>query len=292
MRRLVSIALLAVLVATGLGCESAVEPVTGTDEAFTLYGFFNPLADTQAVRVFPVEERLARTQPVPIDAAVASTDLTDGSAAAWQDSLVLYQSNLFPDTYGHVFYAPFQAAYEHTYRLTATRSDGATAAVEVTVPPRVEPELLPFEVQSFAIRMPVRWSGAPMLNAVEVVYQLVIDGMEVNYVVPYGPETWTRTADAIVVTVQFADDAQTIRRETRGGQFVLLAVEQRALVTNREWDPPGGVYDPEVLVQPGVFSNVEGGFGFVGAGYPAAITWLPDADIVQQVGFELPPEEG
>ena len=291
MIRAVSIAFLVVLLVPVLGCESTVEPVTGTDEAFTLYGFFNPLADTQAVRVFPVEERLVRTQPTPIDAALASTDLTDGSAAVWRDSLVLYQSNLFPDTYGHVFYASFRAAYEHTYRLTATRSDGATSAVEVTVPPRVEPELLPFDVQTFAIRMPVRWAGAPMLNAVEVVYQLIIDDVEVNYVVPYGPEMWTRTADAIVVKVEFADDAQTIRRETRGGRFVLLAIEQRALVTNREWDPPGGVYDPEVLVQPGVFSNVEDGFGFVGAGYSAAITWLPEAEIVQQVGFELLPEE-
>ena len=44
---------------------------------------------------------------------------------------------------------------------------------------------------------------------------------------------------------------------------------------NAEWDPPGGVFDADVLVQPGTLSNVENGFGFVGAGYRLSSTWIP-----------------
>jgi hypothetical protein len=50
-----------------------------------------------------------------------------------------------------------------------------------------------------------------------------------------------------------------------GAYIALLTL--RMDVVNEEWDPPGGLFDPDVLVQPGSFSNVVNGFGFVGAGF-------------------------
>ena len=40
-----------------------------------------------------------------------------------------------------------------------------------------------------------------------------------------------------------------------------------------------------MLVQPGLMSNVDNGFGFVGAGYRIELTWLPDDDVVARSGF-------
>ena len=31
------------------------------------------------------------------------------------------------------------------------------------------------------------------------------------------------------------------------------------------WDPPGGIFDPEILAQPGALSNVENGYGYFGS---------------------------
>ena len=67
-------------VALTTGCEESVNPVLGTDRAFTLYGFFNPQADTQAVRIFAIEGRLELTRPEPPDAKVVSV-MGDGSFA-------------------------------------------------------------------------------------------------------------------------------------------------------------------------------------------------------------------
>ena len=36
-------------------------------------------------------------------------------------------------------------------------------------------------------------------------------------------------------------------------------------VLDANWDPPGGVFNPEVLAQPGAYSNVENGYGFFGS---------------------------
>ncbi|MCH8962583.1 MAG: DUF4249 family protein [Bacteroidetes bacterium] len=132
-------AVLLLTVALTTGCEESVNPVLGTERAFTLYGFFNPRADTQAVRIFAIEGRLELTRPEPLDAEVASMDLQMSQQQAWQDSVVQYESG----RYGHVYWSEFRAEFEHRYRLEAVRSDGATAQVEVTVPPLSEPLLLP-----------------------------------------------------------------------------------------------------------------------------------------------------
>ncbi len=277
-----------------LGCEEGVDPVLGTDQAFTVYGFFNPRADTQAMRIFPVEDRLVRTGPEPIDALVTSENLTTGATHAWRDSVVFFSSNLQTDVYGHIYFTPFRADYEHTYRLSVRRSDAAEAQVTVTVPPLSVPELVETgPVPPLRARIPVFWPGAPMLNHVEVVYHLAVDNVPTDYVVAYTAEEWERVEGGIVVTVQFTRDTQVMRREVnngRGGTIILQEVEQRALVTNREWDPPDGTYDPERLVQPGTFSNVQNGFGFVGAGYPASIFWLPDASLLRALGYTVPEE--
>lgn len=272
-----------------MGCEEAVNPVLGTERPFTLYGFFNPRSDTQAVRLFAVEGRLELTRPEPLDAEVASMDLQRGQRHAWQDSVVQYST----EQYGHVYWSVFRAEYERRYRLEATRSDGATAHVEVTVPPLAEPLLLAPTIAPGFVIFPLLWQDAPRINNIAVRYLTNCGVFEF----PYGVELQEQVEAGTLVTVRLSEDARQIFqkilfdpactvRELRVGE-----IEVVVLVTNAEWIPPTGVYDPELLVEPGTFSNVENGFGFVGAGYSVAFRWEPSESTLTAAGFFVGDEE-
>jgi uncharacterized protein YceK len=43
------------------GCETAVEPVTGTKKAYTVYGILDPTRSEQTAKVETVAARIART---------------------------------------------------------------------------------------------------------------------------------------------------------------------------------------------------------------------------------------
>ena len=62
-------------------------------------------------------------------------------------------------------------------------------------------------------------------------------------------------------------------------------VEISAVVTDVEWVPPDGRFDPDILVEPGTLTNVQGGFGFVSAGYRTKIIWLPSDEVLDVAGF-------
>lgn len=276
-------AVLLLTVALTTGCEESVNPVLGTDRAFTLYGFFNPQADTQAVRIFAIEGRLELTRPEPLDAKVVSMDLQRSQQHVWQDSVVQYES----ERYGHVFWSEFRAEFEHQYRLEVVRSDGARAQVEVTVPPLSEPLLLPPIIAPRFVFYPVLWQQAPRVNNIRARYYTNCG----TYTFDYGLDGQEQVDGGTVVTVDLSQDARLIFQEVFFDpscaiqELRLGEIELIVLVTNVEWVPPTGVYDAELLVEPGTFSNVENGFGFVGAGYPASFRWEPSESALLAAGF-------
>ena len=71
--------------------------------------------------------------------------------------------------------------------------------------------------------------------------------------------------------------------ETRDVGLVQVTLE--AEVASEDWRPRGTVFDPDLLLEPEGFSNVEGGYGFVGSAYPAALTWAPEAQAGIRAGF-------
>ncbi len=263
-----------------MGCEESVDPVLGTERAYTVYGFFNARADTQAMRIFAIEGSLALTRPEPLDARVVSIDRQTGTEHAWQDSVTRFSSGRI----GHVFWSEFRAVFEHTYRLEATRSDGAVTSVEVTVPPLSEPLLLAPTVADRFVFLPVFWPQAPRLNNIRVRYHILCDTSRLEFEYPYALDQ-EQVNGGSVVTVQFSNDARQIFREVLGSCPVqdlrAEAVEVLVLVSNAEWVPPTDVYDAELLVEPGTFTNVDNGFGFVGAGYPASFRYeIPDSTAI------------
>ena len=56
-------------------------------------------------------------------------------------------------------------------------------------------------------------------------------------------------------------------------------------IGNEEWVSPVGLFDPDVLVEPGTLSNISNGFGFFGAGYTESVTWDPSNLLLIQAGF-------
>lgn len=268
------------LLAIGLmACEEAIIPPTRTDAVFTVYGLFNPLSDTQAVRVYTVDHLLEITKPEPIDAVVTSVDLTTGETRVWEDSLVKF----IRGTYGHIFYSPFTAEFEHRYRIDVDRSDGAHVEVTTTVPPLSEPEVSDPDPDIFELITTVLWPDAPNLIDIKVIYNSNVGITKWNY-----GDTSERVPGGRVVKVQFRRDTRDIFFEAiRAGinPVRLHSVEILAVVTNAEWVPPDGRFDPEVLVEPGTLTNVEGGFGFVGAGYETKIIWIPSDEVLDVAGF-------
>ena len=275
------------------GCDADVTAVLGTDRVFSLYGVITPQADTQKVLVYPIEGFLRPAQAEPLDAHFTSTDMQSGETRVWRDSLKL-EAN---DQYTHIFWSPFRAEYGHTYRLEVERSDGATSRVDAAVPPFSElveqetPEGLP-------VITPILVNGdVPRLLKVEVIYIF-------RFRDPAAPAAQTRrlslsyddrierVAGGWLIPVDLTRDFLTIRSQLllegtfdRGFGIRLTQITLRLIAASEEWNPPDGVFESEVLVQPGTLSNVEDGFGFVGAGYRLEHMWLPLPEVLEGAGF-------
>ena len=270
---------LLVLAIGSIGCEEAITLPNRTDAVFTIYGLFNPKSDTQAVRVYTVENVLDVTKPEPIDAVVTSVDLTTGDTRVWVDSLVKF----IKGRYGHIFYSPFRAEFEHRYRIEVDRSDGAHVEVTTMVPPLSEPVVKEPDPDIFELIARVLWPDAPNLIDIKVVYHTNVGILEWDY-----GDSSDRVPGGQVVNVQFRADTRDIFSEAiRAGisPVQLNRVEISAVVTDVEWVPPDGRFDPDILVEPGTLTNVQGGFGFVSAGYRTKIIWLPSDEVLDVAGF-------
>lgn len=278
------------------GCDEDVTAVRGTDQPFSLYGVLSPQFDSQWVRVYPIEGRLEPGTTEPLDAQFASTDLQNGERHVWNDSLV---EDLFNQK-GHAFWAPFRAEYEHTYTLEVRRSDDATSSVEITVPPLTKITPQDPTVIASSVQLPVHVGArAPRLNKIEVSYAVSFipagerrsEGEDV--VIAYdGRER--KTEEAWIIPIDMSGDFKDVSNIVtqrigspidREFGLLLLSIAVRLIVANEEWAPPGGTFDPAVLVQPGTMSNVENGFGFVGAGYRLEKRWVPAAEAITAAGF-------
>lgn len=270
-----------ILVFSIAACEEGVQPVLQTDRPFTIYGYFNPLSDTQAVRLFTIDGVLAHTTPEPIQVVVDSRDLESGQTTPWQDSLIQFQSGMW----GHVYWSTFRPEHERTYRVEARAPDGRVTAAQATVPPVATTEVGQTDIADFNLPIPILWRDAPNLIDIVATYRTSA-GTEI---VRYDQEQF-QTAEGSIVTLVFRRDTRPILLEAiRAGidEVTLDTVVVRAVVTNSEWFPPGGVFDPDVLVEPGTMSNVENGFGFVGAGYPMTMGFKPDDSILRAAGFHV-----
>ncbi|MEM1126455.1 MAG: hypothetical protein AAGI71_07375 [Bacteroidota bacterium] len=304
------------------GCEADVSPLVGEDRYYSLYGVLNPRTDTQTVVVFPIESTLRTLPEESLDARFTSVEQETGQTVVWQDSILSTEQGAV-----HVFWAPFQAQFGSAYELNVERSDGATSSVSLQVPPEAAFEIGPATLGPPVTQTVFVRPDVERLAQVRVTYvvralippnifrgspDLIADERP-----PGGPGTGpppppdslvVQTANARFDYTEFADlgGSEWALEIDLGGDFreIRDAIRARArfdlgygiqidgiflsvVVANEAWNPPGGTFDPDVLIQPGTMSNVEQGFGFVGAGYPMEIFWLPPQDILERAGFSF-----
>ena len=282
-----SIYLLLVIASLSLiGCEEDVVAITGIDSPFTIYGVLSPESDTQQVALYAIEDLLQPIQPEPLDAILTSMNLDTDSSHQW--GLSFLQDSV--GRYTHLYSSAFQAQYDNTYRIEIARSDGEVTMVEVRVPPLTE-LVLPPPLINMPTVFPIFVEGdAPKLIQIEITYRVKYDLggniIEQSYRVFYdGVEQ--RTINGWTISVNVQQDMRDLKSflvdnglALPGTSLKPVELAVNLIVANAEWDPPGGVFDRDVLVQPGLLSNVDNGFGFLGAGYRLRGKWAPLDSII------------
>ncbi len=272
------------LILLAAGCEEAVAPVLEGERPFSLYGYLDPGADQQAIRVFPIEQLLAHTDPAPLDATVqisgpsGSTLLRDSVVTFWDGSV------------GHVYHGPFRPAFGTTYVVRAEEPEGRATTVSVRMPQRASLTLGDVEGVLGNVFFPVEFTGAEQVLRPRVIYSVESTRAPFKWTIPVVYSNFVvRSGDRWRVLVNMSRDIGVIFSVTGlqpGTDPVILTdLSVEAFITTTEWTPPGGDYDPELLVQPGTFSNVENGFGFVGGGYFETAHTLPPAETLRLAGF-------
>ena len=278
--------MLFVVLATLCACEEDVTDLSLDDASFTIYGIVNPKADTQFVRVFAISEVPSAHADALPEATVRFIDLTTGATHEAYDSLAVFGEGRF----GHVFWAPFRAEFDRSYRIEVQGAAGSPAHATVTTPPASDIAMLeaftrfdPAERDRVPI-VPVRLRRTGgLLQRMEAVYYVEAHNIGREWhVIPYDLQV-DDVGDGWQIEVDLVRDYHTIyeqweqvyrdhevelrRRGVECCRVEFYGLEVVATVVDTTWTPPGGAYDPELLIQPGTMDNVENGFGFVGAGY-------------------------
>ena len=299
MRRLHLFCTAALLLAVSFltSCDQPIDAVIGEDRPFTIWGYLDAHADTQRVRVFSIEERLGVDRAGPIDAMVTSTNLTTGESHTWIDREITYSDS----SVGHVFEAAFRARYEERYRLSVRRSDGAESSAEVTIPPPVKVELTD---ERNRVIVPIQIHGKPP-NLVDAT--IIYDAITLPPANPWPPGSATPPAIRLPVEVSYSgkeeptdngwryeinlrDDFAIVQEQFElsclsRDLIALRRIYFQFLAADEQWAPPNDSFDPNLLIEPGTFSNVENGYGFFGGGYTVSISWRPSEIILSNIGY-------
>ena len=274
------------------GCDDGfVDPFIRGGGSFTDYGALVsdgvPLA--HEVRVVPV-----RTLPdmptdtsqatAQLDAEVWSTDLTTGDSLQWTQRSIRYANG----SIGYIFIGNFVARADHPYRLTVRdRLNGSTATALVGTPPVPTMTRQPAQiVRPDSISQVVEWEAA-RLDSVTVMYQ--VDGIGELGMAAFVPIRYEPPPPGQPIVVDFVRDfAQVfavVELEAEGDldSLVVNEVQIRLRALNDAWvEPPE---DPVLLAQPGAYTQVEGGYGFIGGATYGTMLWRPDRAVLEAAGF-------
>ena len=301
MKRLISLVLVLIIGIAGGGCEESIAPFLETNRYFTIYGYLDTGADVQYVRVEPLRRLIDPPPPGPIDAEVSITELETGQVITWTDSLVTFDN----DIYGHVYYANFTPVHNYTYRLDVRRSDGATTSATTTVPPNVEALINdPFSQTAGGFSrygQRILWPTVDFKPfSVQVWYRFGRNRPNQPFrdiFLPYTDEDIGALQDGLWnIVLDLSEDRRMlfesagIDPEQSGAEFplTLYSIGVQVASTDGQWRPPNGIFDAEILIQPGVLSNVEDGFGFFGSVAQLKTEWTFTPDWYQRLGYPYP----
>lgn len=286
-----------VLALAGLlaACEETVSPILESDQQVTLFGALDMARDTQFVRVIPIRPTLAPSADVP-EIAVRSIDLTNGREHPWRDSLVYYADG----SPGFIYYSPLRIRAGHTYRLEIQPDDSEqVTSAETTVPEQpaitILPEVIEFLITATRSRLVVTQSlqmeglsMAPFASEIWYRFFQVSDFTFRDIRVPYAPVQRQLEASGWQYDIDLLRDRDSLAKQIDLTSSVALAgLGMTVTVLDDEFVQPSGVFDPEVLAQPGTRSNVTNGFGFLGSVGRFSVEWLLADSTIRVLGYNL-----
>jgi len=274
------------------GCEDSVNPFIEDDRFFSIYGYLDTGSDQQYARVVPLRTLIGASDDTTIDAVVTTTARESGQTVAWRDSVIQFNNGIT----GHVFHAPFRPVPGWTYDFVVERSDGATTRAATTIPLAPNVIINPPLTVVTNTRQIVLWEDidfAPF--RVEVWYRFINARPNepfLNAVLTYTDAKFgTIRPEGFEVNVLLTNDRKEVADAlgvSEDARLALLGVGMRVTMSDEQWRPPNGVFDPEVLVQPGTFTNVENGFGFIGSVNQYTVEWTLEPAVVERIGYSYP----
>jgi len=266
--------LLAVALVVLSGCEEEIARPPDLEAFYTLWGAFDPASDHQKVRVVAITDTIGLGSPAPLPVTVTSENLESGAVTTWRDSVVTFANG----SIGHIFLAEFRPGYGSRHVFRVVDESGSETSALVVVPPIVEP-IRQTTVLGTGVDYPYLWVDAPRLNRVRVTYAVETQTCEMVSVLRELPPYMAFPVEFGWRTVlSFDEEARALITKFEGEPVSVREITLTAEVASEDWRPPGGVFDPEILVEPNTLSNVTHGFGFVGAAYPLSVTWEPTPD--------------
>lgn len=298
-RRLQVLPLVALLATLGVlltGCDDEVNPFVESERFFTVFGALDMQADTQFVRVTPIDQVLIDTIEAPLAVTVRSEDLMTGVEHVWRDSVIRFEDG----SIGHIFYTPLRVQPGHRYRFEVIRDgDAATTAAETTVPALPEATLENVRITGNLVRQAINWQGIQQEPVrIRTVYRFQESNASFKDIAVLYETSATSTQIDLIdgvlrVDVDYSGDKSDVLEEINLAlNPIFLGVAQEVTVLDEDYVPPGGTFDPDVLVQPGVFSNVENGFGFLGAVGRFSTEWVLPKSAADALNYTLPITRG
>ena len=274
-------------------CSDEVNPFIGTELPYSVWGTINPQADTQAVRVFLIDDVLQLVSAEPLDADVSILHIDTGDRYAMQDSIIQLRNGDFR----HIFWARFNVEYFENYRIEVERSDGQlTRSANIQVPGPIQLNVIPANTNAVSnIIQTVHIEGEPpSLPRIDVHYEAYsVDNqgfrLDENVVTVSYSGTEVTRLDSLFLDIDLRADYRVIRQDFEDKQLDgFICLDDIAIdihVGNQSWRSPIGVFDENFLVEPGTLSNIENGFGYFGAGFVESVSVLPPNLLLVRAGF-------
>jgi hypothetical protein len=299
--------LVAGLTALAAGCDDPfIDPFANEDRWFTVWGWIDPDAARQEVRIIPVTRRPSTiTSPDDMNAAVNarvfSIDLGSGAETEWAYRL----AQLDDGTYGHVFSASLFVRPADSLRLEVRRSDGRVTWAETVVPTPTPISLgdigVVYEAENGHLLQDILVRGVERPWSLRVTYRVVGSLIDKWFkTVDYGRSGRSDGQGNWIFTVDLTADQEAIREDIRAAVEAgavprpefgdipdagLNRMNVGVLELAETWDLPFGEYDDEVYAFPDALTNVVNGYGYWGSGSRVSQQWEVDSMLSRRLGW-------
>ena len=288
--RAICAVLLAAALPFALGCDDTVNPIIESDRRFSLFATLDMNSDQQMLRVIPIRETILE-DPGALQVEVRSVDLTNGIERTWRDSILTFPDGLV----AHIFVTQLRLESQHRYRLEVLENGVVVTFAETTIPLRPMAVIQPVQIRTgssgFVATQRVRWYDLPEIPF-EVTYWYRFYSYRSNrfenVLMPHVPGSAPSTEHpgSRDFYIDLNADRAVLDKEYSSWRFdPFVGIGMTIVLLDDAFVPPGGKFDRDILSQPGAFTNVTGGFGFVGSVGRFSTEWVMADSTARQLGY-------